>query len=69
MGAGLDLSIIDKYKKARDIHNKATCLFLAGLTNEFDAGFDVICPHDEIIDVKNYSAHKINLKLIVLCRV
>ena len=63
LGAGLDPSIIDMYRKARDMHNKATCLFLAGLTNEFDAGFDVICPHDEIIETPNYKPHKINFKI------
>ena len=64
MGAGLDQSIVDMYRKARDKHNKATCLFLAGLTNEFDAGFDVICPVTEMIgSVDMISSQKINFKI------
>jgi dUTP pyrophosphatase len=64
MGAGLDQSIVDMYKKARDQHNKATCLFLAGLTNEFDAGFDVISPVTEMIgSVDLVSSQKINFKI------
>jgi dUTP pyrophosphatase len=52
------------YRKARDKHNKATCLFLAGLTNEFDAGFDVICPVTEIIGSADLlSSQKINFKI------
>ena len=62
MGAGLNQSIVDMYRNARDKHNKATCLFLAGLSNEFDAGFDVICPNNEIIETPNMS-HKINFKI------